>query len=81
MIGQRDSLRIDEVADRFRRCSRSDGKAASGEPVEACMHDPANPSGRPENERETPFRHPIAKVSILFDAFNVVMQRAVANVV
>ena len=81
MVGEWVAIGVDKIADRLRLCSGRDLDAAAGEPIEPCRNIAADPTGRPEDKREAPFGHPIAKVCVLFDALDVIVQRTGSDLV
>ncbi len=81
MIRERETFGVNKVPDRLWTFSRDDLHSLRSEPVEPSVDDPANPSGSPEDEWKTPFRHPISEVRIFLDTTDVVMQSTDANVV
>ena len=81
MVRQRRARRVDEIADRSRLGAGSKSHISTGKPIEPPRDDAADTARRPEDERKAPFGHPVAKVRILFDALDVIVQRPDAGLV
>src|SRR4029078_10746869 len=81
MIRQRYFVVGDQIGDSQRPRAVGQRDPTAGKPIQPAGNRAANPIGRPKNERKAPPRHPIAKVCILLDALDVIVDRAETDLI
>ena len=81
VVRQRISALILEITDGLGLGPARQFYSLSGKPIQPAGHVSADAVCRPKDERETPLGHPVAQVSILFDAFDLIVQSSLTDLI